>query len=386
MPRRKRDADDGEAPVRRRGRRTRALKLADPDVYDGREMHFLDHLEELRTRILRAMIYVVVAVMLSIGWCFHDAQDGKGLTVVNFVMRPANEALRANAETTGVESSPAEVDTAAKPAEDGAGHKGKLIFTSPLEPMMTLLKIGLLVGLAASMPFIGLEIWGFVGPALTRREKSVGYIVVLVCPALFVTGASFIYLILPTALKFLLMFTRFFEDAEFLLNPNQYLNMMLTLMAGMGCVFQMPVVIGVLVRIGLVSSAALLRFWRHATVIMIVLAAVITPTWDPLNLSIVVAPMMALYFGSIVLAKFIERGNRRREAAERERYEVFEPSLPPPYPEPRLDESEPPPGDPEEDAGAEADGEDGETSVEPTEETPEPELADEPPLPGDPED
>jgi sec-independent protein translocase protein TatC len=287
---------------RRLRKDTRAVAISDPDAYEGREMHFLDHLEELRVRIIRGFLYIAVATGGSIYFCMKEATGDRGSGIINFVMHPAQEAV---------------------------GEHGKFIFTQMLEPMMTTMKIGFLVGLAFCMPLLGAEIWGFVAPALTRREKRIGYVVVLICPVLFLMGAAFIYLVIPTAFKFLLQFTQLFPDATFMLNPNQYLNMMLTLMAGMGLVFQMPVVIAVLARLGIVSSAFLLRYWRHAIVLFVVLAAILTPTWDPLNLTITTVPMVFLYFGSILIAVIIERGNRKRDAAQRDRYEIFEPPLPP---------------------------------------------------------
>jgi sec-independent protein translocase protein TatC len=307
MPRRARRVRDGERPVRRRKRReekqVRALQPVDPDAYEGQEMHFLDHLEELRVRLLRSLIYVTVSSLICVGLGQRS--------IIDFVMEPAVKALGA----------------------DAAGTSG-FIFTEPMAPMMTWLKIGLLAGLAISIPFVMLEAWGFIAPALTRREKRVGYTAVLACPGLFLAGAAFIYLVIPTALKFLMQFKDLFPNTRFLLDPAKYLNMMLTLMTGMGLVFQMPIVIAVLTRVGIITSATLLRFWRHSIVIWLVIAAVITPTWDPVNLSITATPMILLYFASILIAKVIERGNRRREAAERDVYEVFDESLPEGRPDP----------------------------------------------------
>ncbi len=309
MRRKARPEAEGDEPGRegsrraRRARKTRELQPTDPDAYEGKEMHFLDHLEELRVRILRSMVYVAIASLVCVGMAQEE--------IIAFVMEPAAKAL----------------------GEDPMGNSN-MIFTEMMAPLMTWLKIGLLAGLVISLPFVMLEAWGFIAPALTRRERRVGYLAVLACPGLFVLGAAFVYTIFPTALAFLMQFKNYFPGAQFLLDPAKYLNMMLTLMTGMGLVFQMPVVVAALVRIGLLSSGFLVRVWRHAMVVLLVIAALITPTWDPVNLSITVGPMVALYFLSIAIALVIERGNRKREAAERDEYRLFDAPLAPAEPEP----------------------------------------------------
>ncbi len=269
-------------------RKSGPRRPVDPDAYEGEELHFLDHLEELRIRMIRSIAYVLVAAVICVGFA--------GNALIELAMEPALKAFE------GINSS--------------------FIFTKPMDPMMTWLKVGLISGVIVAIPFVALEAWGFVAPALTVRERRAGYIVMLVCPALFLCGVVFIYFVIPLALKFLFQFTSLFPNTVLLPEPSVYLGMLLTLMFAMGVVFQMPVVVGVLARLGLVTGAGLAHFWRHAVVGCVALAAVITPTWDPVNLSIVAGPMIGLYYISIGVALLVEKGMRRLDAEREARWEA----------------------------------------------------------------
>jgi len=257
--------------ITQRGARSRPEPT--DDVYEGEEMDFLDHLEELRIRILRAFLYIAVASLI----CLAIAKN----VVIDFLMKPLVEAM--------------------------GGTDAKFLITEPLEAMMTWFKVDIVAGLAISLPFVAWEMWAFVAPALSRRERRVTRFIIGVCPALFLCGAAFIYKVFPMALRFLLSFATLFPRAQVMLRPWQSLTMMITLMLGMGLVFQMPLVIAALARFGLVSARGLLRIWRHAIVVIVTLAAIITPTWDPVNLSLVAVPMIGLFFLSVGVAALIQR-------------------------------------------------------------------------------
>ncbi len=269
-------------------RKSDPRRPVDPDAYEGEELHFLDHLEELRIRLIRSIAYVLVAALICVGFA--------GNALIELVMEPALKAFE--------------------------GINSNFIFTKPMDPMMTWLKIGLISGVIVAIPFIALEAWGFVAPALTVRERRAGYVVMLICPFLFLCGVVFIYFVIPLALKFLFQFASLFPNTVLMPEPGVYLGMLLTLMLAMGVVFQMPVVVGVLARLGIVTGEGLLRFWRHAVLGCVALAAVITPTWDPVNLSIVAGPMVGLYFVSIGVAALVEKGLRRLDAERDSRWEA----------------------------------------------------------------
>ncbi len=275
------------------GVNNRHLVLVDDeeeDVYEGEEMEFLDHLEEFRVRLIRMVVYVVVAAIVCIAIA--------GGSIVDLATQPIRRAL----------------------PETG----GEMLITRPFEAMVTWLKVDALAGLIIAMPFVGYELWGFIAPALSRRERRLASTIVLACPGLFIAGALFIYFVFPLALKFLISFAAFFPDTKVMLNPKETIGMMLTLMLGMGLVFQMPVVIAALAKFGVVTARGLLTVWRHAIVVIVIVAAILTPTWDPVNLAIVSGPMVLLYFSSAGIAALIERSDRKREERRRRRQQELE--------------------------------------------------------------
>lgn len=172
-------------------------------------------------------------------------------------------------------------------------------------------EVSLLAGLIVAAPFILYQIWAFVVPALTPTEKRYALRVIPFSILLFVAGVAFGFYALPVAVKFLVSFVP--DQAERLLDFKLYFGFLLKICLGLGLCFQLPLVMLFLAAIGLVSPSFLTSHWRHAVVVMFTIAAVITPTWDPVNMGIVAAPLVALYFLSIVLVKWMVR-KREREA------------------------------------------------------------------------
>jgi sec-independent protein translocase protein TatC len=172
-------------------------------------------------------------------------------------------------------------------------------------------EVSLLAGLIVAAPFILYQIWAFVVPALTPTEKRYALKVIPFSILLFAGGVIFGFYALPVAVKFLVSFVP--DQAERLLDFKLYFGFLLKICLGLGLCFQLPLVMLFLAAIGLVSPSFLTSHWRHAIVVMFVIAAVITPTWDPVNMSIVAAPLVALYFLSIVLVQWMVR-KREREA------------------------------------------------------------------------
>lgn len=194
------------------------------------------------------------------------------------------------------------------------GEKDLLL--KPYNPMLfgwflINVEVSLLAGLIVAAPFILYQIWAFVVPALTPTEKRYALKVIPFSILLFAAGVAFGFYALPVAVKFLVSFVP--DQAERLLDFKLYFGFLLKICLGLGLCFQLPLVMLFLAAIGLVSPSFLTSHWRHAIVVMFVIAAVITPTWDPVNMSIVAAPLVALYFISIVLVKWMVR-KREREA------------------------------------------------------------------------
>ena len=173
------------------------------------------------------------------------------------------------------------------------------------EPVGTVMKVALLTGFTLAFPYIALEIWMFIAPGVSRRSRMYGLLAIPIATLFFVAGMAFaFYLVLPTALPFLLNFM----GINTMPRPSSYIGFLTTLMFWMGVAFEFPLVIYLLAKLGWVKAKFLRQQWRLAIVIIAVAAALITPTVDPVNMSLVMAPLIVLYFLSVGLAGLAEAG------------------------------------------------------------------------------
>ncbi len=236
-----------------------------------REAPLREHLLELRRRLLWAAIAVVVCT--GVAFAFHEQ-------ILLLLMRPAQ----------GFAGVPG----------------GKPIYTDITEFISTAMKASLLVGLFASLPFVLYQVVMFVMPGLTSRERWYLYLLLPAVVVAFVAGAAFGYRVLfPPAIKFLLEFGS--DVATPYIRIGSYINLMLSLLFWMGIIFEMPVVLFFLAKLGIVSSEFLARNRRYAVVLAFVLGAVITPTFDPVNQTLVAAPIIVLYEASVWLTRLARR-------------------------------------------------------------------------------
>jgi sec-independent protein translocase protein TatC len=327
----------------------------------GGQMSFLEHLDELRRRLIRSFIFIIVAAGAS--WFFSaqiyaflaapveralaDAQRRQvpiaGQTGTEMIA-PLN-SLKENdtgryvfAEETKLGTSliPAGASVTARVFKDAEGKlalftdeplfagntiipKGvrltaelatatesfsgindKLIVTSALEPFSLYLKVSLYAAVCVSVPFLLLQIWGFVSPGLYPHERAYVTPFITLSSISFVLGAAFAYyVIFPPAAKYLLGLG---TDFRLLLKADDYFDFIIIVMLGMGVVFQMPAVTYVLARIGLVTAGFMLRIWKTAVIVILISAAVLSPTNDIPNMMLFAAPMLVLYFISIFVA------------------------------------------------------------------------------------
>ncbi|MCS7066995.1 MAG: twin-arginine translocase subunit TatC [Fimbriimonadales bacterium] len=238
---------------------------------------FIEHLEELRKRIFRALLYVMF------GW------------VVGFAIEPyvyhflANPLLRTMPKST------------------------QFVFTHATEPFFLKFKLSLVLGLLIVVPLIMRELWGFIAPALTRQERRVVRLVAPFSAFLFFFGAACGYFILPKAFDFFLSYLKDYPDAVLYQNPAQYVTFVVKMMLAFGLGFQMPVVLMFLAQVGLATPESMWRSWRHAVVIIGLLAALLTPSGDAFSMLAIALPMVFLYFLSILLVGRIAKRRRQRE-------------------------------------------------------------------------
>ena len=231
-----------------------------------------DHVEELRKHLLRSLLALALAVSIS----FIFTQP-----LIHYLAQPVGglETLRAIEVT---------------------------------ESIGVFMKVALLSGLALSLPYIAFEFWLFAAPGLRPSSRLFGLIAIPLATLLFICGMAFAYYVMmPAALPFLLNFMGI--QAE--LRPASYYNFITGVMFWIGVSFEFPLVIYALTSIGFIKPDILAEQWRLAVIIIAILAAAITPTVDPVNMALVMGPMILLYFISIGLSKIAYRGRLRQERA-----------------------------------------------------------------------
>jgi len=186
----------------------------------------------------------------------------------------------------------------------GQPIKVPLQIIAPAEAFVTYIKVGLIVGLFLVLPLILYQLWKFVAPGLLEHEKKYTVPFIVGSAGLFYSGGVIFYLVLPFIIRFLLSFAK--GDIKAQLSVGYYVTFCVRLMIAFGLVFQVPMVVVFLTQLGLVSSRLLVQYFRHAVVVIFVVAAVLTPTTDPLSLLFMVLPMLLLYGLSILAAKGVE--------------------------------------------------------------------------------
>jgi sec-independent protein translocase protein TatC len=194
------------------------------------------------------------------------------------------------------------------------GGTTELQVIEPTEAVGVFMRVSLLSGVAFAMPWIVLEIFLFVAPGLMPRSRLMMLGAIPAATGLFLLGMAFTYFVmLPTAVPFLKNFLGF----KAAWRPSAYFGLVTSLMFWVGIAFQMPLIVYALAAVGLIRARQLAQQWRLAVVIIAVIAAAVTPTVDPVNMALVMAPMILLYGFSIVGASVAERARAREQARPR---------------------------------------------------------------------
>lgn len=243
-----------------------------------KEMPFLDHLEELRWRIIKALIAVVAGSLL----CFLFIEE-----IFNFLVRPYREALQLLATTSG---------------NPEFAKDSRLVFLGPSAGFMIYLKLAITAGLILALPVIFYQLWKFVAPGLLVKERQVVPRFTIAATLCFLLGAAFCYfLVLPYGLSFLLGFQT--PDLVAMITIEEYFGFVTTILLVFGVLFEMPVLSYLLARIGIVTPEFLRQKRRYGIVTIFILAAVLTPTVDAFTQILLAAPLMVLYEVSIWVAR-----------------------------------------------------------------------------------
>lgn len=189
-----------------------------------------------------------------------------------------------------------------------------LIVTTATEPFTLYVTVSLYAAIGLAIPLLLWQIWGFISPALYKHERKYVTPFILLSSISFVGGAAFAYYVLfPPAVRYLLGLG---EDFRLLLRATDYFDFITLIMLAMGIIFQMPAITYVLARIGIVSAGFLIKSWKYALIIILIVAAFISPTADIPNLMLFALPMMVLYVISIFIAWFFGRKRKIEAAAE----------------------------------------------------------------------
>ncbi len=189
-----------------------------------------------------------------------------------------------------------------------------LVAIDPTEPIGTFMRVSLLTAFAVTLPYLILEMWLFIAPGLNRDARVFGLYAIPIAVLFFLGGMAFAYFVLlPQAIPFLINFGGITSQ----IRPSSYISFVTSIMFWIGIAFQFPLIVYVLARVGLVRAEVLSSNWRLAIVIIAILSAMITPTIDPVNMALVMGPMIVLYFFGILLAKLAER-TRARKLSEQE--------------------------------------------------------------------
>jgi sec-independent protein translocase protein TatC len=252
--------------------------------YEDREMELWEHLSELRGRIVRVLLYLVVGAIA--GWFLYP-------TVLKpLIERPLTPLI--------------------------AKYHIVMAFKHLTGPFMLQLQVAVIAGLILVLPLLTLELWGFVAPGLTRDERKGFYFVVPLSLFFFFLGVATAYFILPSAFRYFASFLYPNPNSplhtDLIQDPVLYWTFVMKMLLAFGVVFQLPVVLMFLAWIGLVTSTLLKKNWRHAIVGCSVLAAVATPSNDAPSMIMMGVPLIILYFASIWLVGIVERVRAKRQA------------------------------------------------------------------------
>ena len=248
-------------------------------------MNFLDHLKELRQKLIYSIIFFILSFIFS----FYFSQS-----IFEFLAKPLTSIL-----------------------QDGNG----LIYTALQEAFLTNVKVAFFTAAFISFPFLSFQIWSFISPGLLKKEKKISLPSLIAIPFLFLLGAAVVYyLISPIAWKFFLSFQTSQADSiniTLQAKMNEYLSLMMTFIFAFGLAFQLPVVLLLLVRVGVLTIQQLVSFRKYAIVLAFIFAAIITPP-DPFSQISLALPVIILYEVSILISRFLSKKDKKKDKKEDE--------------------------------------------------------------------
>lgn len=241
---------------------------SEKEIVEESEMTFLEHLEELRWRIIYSLIGIVVGAIIA--WIFIDY-------LVDYILL--------------------------KPAKDSGAELQNL---RPFGQLFLYMQIAIMVGIIISIPNIFYQFWQFISPALHKRERKYLLSIVIFSSLCFLLGIAFAYFVmLPLALKFAAQFGSAAIKNQFAI--DEYMSIIISVMLAAGLVFELPMISFFLSKLGILKPSFMRRYRRHAYVIIIIAAAFLTPGTDPVSQIILTVPLIVLYEISILISKLSQK-------------------------------------------------------------------------------
>ncbi len=245
-------------------------KLEEQEKND--EMSFMDHISELRKRLFYIVIGLLITMAIS------------GIFIEYFInwilLNPAVE------------------------------YQLKLQNLRPFGQPILYFKLIFLAGLILGIPWILYQLWKFIAPGLYQNERKWVVAIITSSTFAFICGVSFAYFVmLPSMISFAASFGS--KAIENIIDVNEYISFFTTIVLASGLIFELPILSFILTKIGIINSKFLRKYWRHSIVVILILAAIITPTPDPVNQMVFAVPLMVLYEISILVSKIVEKTKKK---------------------------------------------------------------------------
>ncbi|MEW6570972.1 MAG: twin-arginine translocase subunit TatC [Nitrospirota bacterium] len=254
---------------------------------EAKTMSFFEHLGELRKKIATSLIVLCITFFVAFNYSEY---------IFEFLMFPLRYHLTFSLKNAYVQF-----------VYQDILHNTKLVFLSPAEGFWINMKVALVTALIVSLPVIFQQIWSFVSPGLHEKEKRYVLPFVIVATALFLVGAAFcFFIVLPYALRFLLTY-KIGDYMMPMLSVGRYADFCLKFILAFGVVFELPIIILFFTRMGFVTPATLAKHRKYAILLAFVMAAVLTPTPDIFNQTLMAVPMIILYEVGILVSRIFVR-------------------------------------------------------------------------------
>ncbi len=275
----------------------------DPDQF---RLSLIGHLEELRTRIIRSLVALIIGSVA--GW---------------FLFTPVNEQIRSIARKS------------IEPVLAARGQKYEEIFTGFANAFTVQLKLSITIGATMAIPYIVFQLWAFIAPGLKPEEQKPFRRLAPLSAVLFIIGAGFAYLVLPQAFEWFAQQLAAWPNVQLLQEAGSMTYFVLKMMTAFGIGFQLPLVVWGLGALNLLSADTLVKYWRHAVTVIFIAAAAITPSADPPSMLMMAIPLCMLFMISVYAVKFTQRKKKKADFKFGENEEEAD------EPEPEIDYTKP---------------------------------------------